>query len=46
MDRWLGPRKVQVVDYWNDLISSFHSKTSYFLGTVVLAREAMREDSS
>jgi uncharacterized protein with ParB-like and HNH nuclease domain len=33
-----GTEKVQVVDYWNDLISSFHSKTSYFLGTVVLAR--------
>jgi uncharacterized protein with ParB-like and HNH nuclease domain len=31
--------KLQVVDYWSDLIGSFHSKVSYFLGTVVLARE-------
>ncbi|MEV6039284.1 DUF262 domain-containing protein [Nonomuraea sp. NPDC052116] len=32
--------KLQVVDYWNDLISSFQNKVSYFLGTVVLARGA------
>ncbi|WP_433609556.1 DUF262 domain-containing protein [Dactylosporangium sp. CA-139114] len=30
--------KLQVVDYWNDLRTSFYDKTSYFLGTVVLAR--------
>jgi uncharacterized protein with ParB-like and HNH nuclease domain len=30
--------KLQVVDYWTDLITSFHNKVSYFLGTVVLAR--------
>jgi hypothetical protein len=31
--------KLQVVDYWTDLINSFYNRVSYFLGTVVLARE-------
>jgi hypothetical protein len=34
-----GDDKLQVVEYWNDLITSFHNKISYFLGTVVLARD-------
>lgn len=29
--------KLQVVDFWADLSASFSSKTSYFMGTVVLA---------
>ncbi len=34
-----GEDKLQIVEYWNDLIGSFHNRTSYFLGTVVLARD-------
>ena len=31
--------KLQVVDFWNDLESSFSTQASYFMGTVVLARD-------
>jgi hypothetical protein len=34
-----GEEKLQVAEYWNDLIGSFHNRISYFLGTVVLARD-------
>lgn len=30
---------LQVVEFWDDLLRSFDAKASYFLGTVVLARE-------
>lgn len=35
--------KLQVVDYWNDLINSFQQRVSYFLGTVVVAHEAAED---
>ncbi|MBZ2197911.1 DUF262 domain-containing protein [Occultella gossypii] len=31
--------KLQVIDFWSDLTSSFANNFSYFMGTVVLARE-------
>lgn len=30
---------LQVVEFWDDLVRSFTARSSYFLGTVVLARE-------
>jgi hypothetical protein len=32
--------KLQVEDYWADLSASFFNRSSYFLGTVVIARDA------
>ncbi|GAS93640.1 uncharacterized protein RMCC_0606 [Mycolicibacterium canariasense] len=34
----------QVVDFWNDLKTSYESKQSYFLGTVVLATNRALHD--
>lgn len=36
--------KLQVIDFWVDLTSSFSNNVSYFMGTVVLARENEAED--
>lgn len=36
--------KLQVVEFWDDLSKSFAARASYFMGTVVLAREEGRDD--